>query len=70
MKPFDIINLNKFKSGKGDKSALYKDILKSKNKNKIQATIKNKLEEIQEKLKKYEEMAQNLGKDFSTSFNK
>jgi uncharacterized pyridoxal phosphate-containing UPF0001 family protein len=44
--------------------------LNNRNKKQVQSTIKRKLEEIQEKLKKYEEMAMSMGKDFSEAFNK
>ena len=65
-----MININKFKTGKPQNSSILKDLLKNKNSSKIQSNIKNKLEEIQEKLKKFEEMAKNLGKDFNNSTNK
>jgi hypothetical protein len=43
--------------------------MKTKN-NKINMTIKNKLEELQEKLRKCEELAKTLGKDFTSTTNK
>jgi hypothetical protein len=70
LKPFDIININKFRSGKGDKSEIYQDLLNNKNKKQIHSTIKRKLEEIQQKLCQYEEMAMSIGKEFSSTFNK
>jgi hypothetical protein len=72
IKPFDIININKFKPGKGNKSTILKDLVQNKNvnSNNVQTTIKNKIEEIQERIKKFETMAMNLGKDFTSSYNK
>jgi hypothetical protein len=43
--------------------------MKTKN-NKINVTIKNKLEELQEKIKKCEDLAKNLGKEFTSTTNK
>ena len=43
--------------------------MKTKN-NKINMTIKNKLEELQEKLRKCEELAKTLGKEFTSTTNK
>jgi hypothetical protein len=64
------LNINKFKTGKGDNSNIYKDLVKQKKGVRVQETIKNKIEEIKEKLSKYESMVQNLGKDFINNFNK
>jgi hypothetical protein len=70
IRPFDILNINKFKKGKGDDSNIFKDLKKVKNVSKIQTAIKTKLEEMQEKLKKFEDMAKALGKDFHGAANK
>lgn len=56
------------KTGKAENSSLMRDILKTKNLKAVKINIKNKLEEIEDKLKKYEEAVQNLGKDFTSMF--
>jgi len=45
-----------------------KEMLKAKNIKTVKVNMKNKLEEIEEKLKKYEEAIKNLGKDFTSMF--
>jgi len=45
-----------------------KEMLKTKNLKTVKQNMKNKLEEIEEKLKKYEEVVNNLGKDFTSMF--
>jgi hypothetical protein len=52
----------------GNNSVLFKELLKNKNSGNIQQIIKNKIEEIQEKLRKYEEMAMSLEREFKGSF--
>lgn len=58
--------MNKFNAGNPEKSSLMKDMLKAKNLKTVKINVKNKLEEIEEKLKKYEELVKNLGKDFTS----
>lgn len=62
IKPFELININKYKPGAGGKSNILTDI-KSGEKN-IQNVIKSKIEEIQNKLNKFESIAKNLAKEF------
>ena len=68
-KPFDLININRINPGKGDNSVLLRELRKNKNSGNVQQIIKNKIEEIHDKLKKYEEMAMNIEKEFKASFN-
>jgi hypothetical protein len=60
--------VNKFNVGDPLKSSLMKEMLKTKNLKTVKVNIKNKLEEIEEKLKKYEDAIKNLGKDFTSLF--
>jgi len=43
-------------------------MLKTKNLKSMKINMKNKLEEIEERLKKYEDAIKNLGKDFTSLF--
>jgi hypothetical protein len=47
-----------------------KDLLNTNSRKEMQNTIKNKIQEIQEKLRVYEEMAMSLGKEFTNFFTK
>ena len=56
------MNINKYKVGNADKSNIPKD-LKSRGGKDIQNIIKNKIEEIQFKLNKFENMAKTMAKE-------
>jgi len=63
-----VIKINKINPGKGNNSVLFKELLKNKNTGNVEQIIRNKIEEIQEKIRKYEEMAMSLEREFKGSF--
>lgn len=67
MKPFDLIKANKFHSGKSDNSVIYKNLLKQKKHKNLNKELKNQIDELTEKLNKYETLAKVLGKDFANN---
>ena len=67
---FDILKLNKVRQGKGNKSKIYKELLKHRTSRKLNNIIRNKVGELNEKLIQFEEMTKQLGKNFVTNINK
>ena len=67
---FDILKLNKVRQGKGNKSKIYKELLKHRTSRKLNDIIRNKVGELNEKLIQFEEMTKQLGKNFVTNINK
>lgn len=66
IKPFEIVNITKTKINKIEKKNIFGQKMRFNNNFYPQKTtsITNKLDELSEKLSKYENMVQNLGKEF------
>lgn len=67
---YDLIKLNKMKVGKGQKSKIFQELLMHRNSKKLNDKIRYKVNELSEKLKQFEEMTKQLGKNFVTNINK
>jgi len=57
-------------SGKDKSKPRESNTNQNNNNNNLQEAIKKKFDEINEKLKNYENLAQNLGKEFNKHYNK
>ncbi len=66
IKPFEIVNITKTKINKIEKKNIFGENMRFNNNFYPQKTtsITNKLDELSEKLNKYENMVQNLGKEY------
>ena len=71
IKPFEIVNITKTKINKIEKKNIFGQNMRFNNNFYPQKTtsITNKLDELSEKLSKYENMVQNLGKEFINNSN-
>ena len=58
------------KVGKGQKSKIFQELLMHRNSKKLNDKIRYKVNELSEKLKQFEEMTKQLGKNFVTNINK
>ena len=61
---YDILKLNKIKMGRGNQSKIYKALLKQKHPKKISDMVRSRIRELKMKIDIYEEMTNELGKNF------
>jgi len=69
IKPFDLLNIRKQATNERNTRGREPNTSNNQNNN-LQEAIRKKFDEINEKLKNYENLAQNLGKEFHKHYNK